>query len=105
MMRLLFLLLPLVFATSTGDLQTTLQEFCKFLYGLVGDIAFIMILLSSLIYSIAQTLPADPRARATVYAQHLLVGAFVGIILLILIPSLVGIMIGKSFDPTNCNFV
>ncbi len=102
MKRGIFLFLLVI--TYAGSLKATLEDFCNFLYGLVTDIAFIMIVLASVIYGASQMLPADPRARAVVYAQNLLVGAFVGIILLILIPSIVGIMIGKSFDPNTCQF-
>lgn len=90
---------------AQGNLANTLSETCTFLYDVVGSIAFIMILLSSISYGISQVLPADPRAKVLVYGQNLFVGAILGIILLLIIPEIITVLIGaRSFNPQNCTF-
>ncbi len=104
-MKLILLLILLLYTNSQSqNLSSTLQGFCTFLYDIIGLVAFIMILLSSIVYSISNVLPADPRAKATVYAQNLFVGAILGIILLVLIPEILGAMIGGTFDASQCSF-
>ncbi|MCS7122906.1 MAG: hypothetical protein NZ908_03055 [Candidatus Micrarchaeota archaeon] len=90
---------------GSNNLANTLSQTCTFLYDVVGSIAFIMILLSSISYAISQVLPADPRAKVLVYGQNLFVGAILGIILLLIIPEIIAVLIGaRSFNPQNCTF-
>ncbi|RME79206.1 MAG: hypothetical protein D6769_03035 [Methanobacteriota archaeon] len=90
---------------SPSNLQTALQGLCQFLFDIVGDLAMVMILLSSVSYAAAQIFSAEMRARVIVWSQSLLQGAFIGILMVILVPWLLGVMLGKSFDVNNCTFV
>lgn len=102
---LIYLILFIVSYSGSNNLSTVLSQTCTFLYDIVGNIAFIMILISSISYGISQVLPADPRAKVLVYGQNLFVGAILGIILLLIIPEIISILIGaSSFDPSNCTF-
>ncbi len=103
---MLIYLLFLFFSYSSGsNLSNVLSQTCTFLYDIVGNIAFIMILLSSISYGISQVLPADPRAKVLVYGQNLFVGAILGIILLLIIPEIISTLIGaNSFDSSSCTF-
>lgn len=99
------LFLTVLSIAGGGNLASALTTTCSFLYDIVGSIAFIMILISSISYGISQVLPSDPRARVLVYGQNLFVGAILGIILLLIIPEIIATLIGKgSFDPTSCTF-
>jgi len=102
----LFLFLVFVAIGNSGDsnLQTTLQDFCRFLFGIVADLASVMIVLSSISYTAGQMLGAELRARATVWSQSMLAGAVIGLVLLIIVPYILGILIGKTWNADNCNF-
>jgi len=97
-------LLSLAFASSTTDLQTLLQEFCTFMYGVVGQLAMVMILLSSIVFSLGQMLGAEMRARMVVWAHNLFMGAITGVLLAVILPWALGVVIGGTFDPDTCEF-
>jgi len=100
------LLLPLVFSGggSATDLETLLRDFCTFMYDIVGQVAMVMILLSSIVFSLGQFLGAEQRARMVVWAHNLFMGAITGILLAVLLPWALGTVIGGSFDPNTCTF-
>jgi hypothetical protein len=85
---------------STRTLQTTLQQFCTFLFDVVGTLISVMVVLSSISYTAGQMLGAELRARAVLWSQSMLSGAVIGILLIILVPYL----IGKTWDQRQCNF-
>jgi hypothetical protein len=101
-LRLILFLVSLSFAQA--NLQQTLSDVCKFLYDIVGSIAFLMILLASIVHTLGQMFPAEIRARANVYSWNLVVGAFIGVLILILVPWLIGELTGLTFNPNNCTF-
>ena len=98
------LLLSLAFSTST-TLEDALRDLCNALYDYVGTVAFIMILLSSIVFALGQMFGAETRARANVWATSMLTGAITGIILIVLVPSFLAWLLGfSSFDPNTCTF-
>ena len=100
----LFLLL-FSLSFSASSLQDILKDLCEFLYSIVAEVAFLMILLSSIIYSASQFFGAELRARGTVWATSMFAGAIMGIVLSILLPWIVGLLLGySSFDPNTCSF-
>lgn len=102
---LIYLFFILFTFAQNNNLAGVLSQTCTFLYDIVGTIAFIMILLSSISYGVSQVLPADPRAKILVYGQNLFVGAILGIILLLIIPEIIATLIGaSSFNPNDCTF-
>jgi hypothetical protein len=98
-----FLILSLASAQTT-DLQTTLESFCSFLYGLVGQLAFVMVVLSSMVFTAGQFFGAETRARMAVWANSMLIGAITGILMVILVPWFLGMLINTSFNATDCSF-
>lgn len=88
-----------------GDLQKALSCLCIALYDYVSIVAFIMILISSIVYALGQMFGAETRARANVWATSMLTGAIIGIILIVLVPAFLASLLGLgSFDPNNCTF-
>ncbi len=105
MKRLLIALffISLIFAQAT-NLQVALRQFCEFLYNIVGEVAVLMILLSSIVYTGGQFFGAETRARANVWATNMLTGAIIGIVIIILLPGFLAAMVGGSYSG-GCNFV
>ncbi|MEM4295525.1 MAG: hypothetical protein QXI89_01915 [Candidatus Anstonellales archaeon] len=89
---------------AQSQLQQTLQGFCTFLFDVVGTLASVMIVLSSIAYTAGQFLGAELRARATVWSQSMLSGAVIGILLIIIVPYILGVLIGKTWDSATCTF-
>ena len=103
--RLLFLfaIIALAFAQTT-NLEKTLQDLCTFLYDVVGSLAFLMVLMGSVVHAAGQMFPAEYRARANVYSWNLVMGAFIGILIIILVPWIIGLLAGMDFDANSCTF-
>lgn len=91
-------------AFSATDLETLLRDFCTFMYDIVGQLAMIMILMSSTVFSLGQLLGAEMRARMVVWAHNLFMGAITGVLLAVLLPWALGQIVGGSFDPATCQF-
>jgi hypothetical protein len=90
--------------SSNTSLQTALQGFCTLLYGLVGQLAFVMVLLSSIVFTAGQLFGAETRARMSVWANSMLIGAITGILMVILVPWFLGILISTDFSAADCSF-
>ncbi len=90
-----------------GDLEAVLKDFCEVLYTWVGELAFILILLSSIIFALGQMFGAETRARANVWATNMLTGAIIGIVIVVLLPSIMAMLLGLQYDPNGgaCSFV
>ena len=100
----IIILTTIIFAQTT-TLEQALQDFCKFMYDLVGTVAMIMVLLSSIVFAVGQLFGAETRARANVWATSMITGAIIGILLTVLLPWFLAKMLGQSgFDAANCTF-
>lgn len=98
-----FFFVTILFAQTT-NLTVALKNFCDFLYNIVGEVAILMILLSSIVYTGGQFFGAETRARANVWATNMLTGAIIGIVIIVLLPGFLAAMIGGSYSG-GCNFV
>jgi len=63
---------------------------------LMGAIVFALIIMAAIIYAAGQVLGAETRARASVWATAMIVGAVIGIIIFVLLPNILGIMLGQN---------
>ena len=102
-----FLILSFAFAGSTPpdtSLEGALQGFCTLLYGIVGQLAFVMVVLSSIVFTAGQFFGAEARARMSVWANSMLIGAITGILMVILVPWFLGMLIGTEFHADCCTF-
>ena len=63
---------------------------------LMGAIVFALIIMAAIIYAAGQVLGAETRARASVWATAMIVGAVIGIIIFVLLPNILGMMLGQN---------
>lgn len=63
---------------------------------LMGAIVFALIIMAAIVYAAGQVLGAETRARASVWATAMIVGAVIGIIIFVLVPSILEVMLGQS---------
>jgi Na+-driven multidrug efflux pump len=108
MKKTLALALLLVFAATAvaDELETALSGFCTDLYSYVGDLAFIMILMSAIVFAVGQFFGSEARARANVWANSMFIGALIGLIMVILVPWFLGLLLGSdlTFNASDCTF-
>ncbi|MCX6768476.1 MAG: hypothetical protein NTY83_01370 [Candidatus Micrarchaeota archaeon] len=63
---------------------------------LMGAIVFALIIMAAIIYAAGQVLGAETRARASVWATAMIVGAVIGIIIFVLLPNILGMMLNQN---------
>lgn len=85
-----------------ANLTEALTCLCTALYEYVSIVAFMMIVLSSIVYALGQLFGAETRARANVWATSMLTGAIIGVILIVIVPGFLASVLGVSFNPNTC---
>jgi hypothetical protein len=69
-----------------------LYELCSIIHILISSIAMLLILCSGAVYAGGQLLGAETRARANVWAAGMLAGAIIGVLIVLIAPSIFDIM-------------
>lgn len=82
-----------------GGLSTALKTLCEGIKGLIPIVAFLMIVSAGVIYAAGQLLGAETRARASVWATAMLVGAVIGLLIVVITPPILTAM--YSSDATT----
>ena len=103
----LIILLSVTFAepaSSTATLQQAMAQLCRDARTLLAAGAMILIVLAAAVYAIGQVVGAETRARASVWATSMLVGAVIGIVIYLIVPALIETLmgdysLGSSDDP------
>lgn len=88
----------LLATTPLGSLQTALETLCSDIESIVPIVAFIMILAAGVIYAVGQLMGAETRARASVWATAMFVGAIIGILIVVITPKVLGSIYGSEFS-------
>ena len=103
-------LLPIVFAgggeTTGGDtIVAALSAMCVLAQQILGAGIILMIILAGSIYAVGQIMGAETRARASVWATAMITGAVIGALIYILVPWILGIILGSGDAGGNtCDF-
>lgn len=63
---------------------------------LMGAIVFALVIMAAIVYAAGQVLGAETRSRASVWATAMIVGAVIGIIIFVLLPSILETMLNQS---------
>lgn len=97
------LLLGLAFATpavASGSTSTIASGMCQ-LYSVVQQllavVVFILIVVAAIIYAAGQVMGAETRARASVWATSMIIGAVIGIVIYIVVPMVLQTMLSTDF--------
>ena len=109
-MVLLILLLnfaPVTFAEN--EICCAMQEMCAQAQTFLVFAAMMLIILAGAVYAIGQIMGAETRARASVWATSMLIGALIGLVIYLVVPAIIRQLTpdisGVTMDETNpCNF-
>ncbi len=69
---------------------------------ILGAVIFVLIVLAAVVYAAGQVMGAETRARASVWATSMIVGAVIGIIIYVLVPVIIGAMLGQTWTSDTC---
>ncbi len=103
-MLLMGLMASVGFATSgnVNAIQSGLCELYSMVSSLLAVVVFILIVVAAIIYAAGQVMGAETRARASVWATSMIIGAVIGIVIYLLVPIILGTMLGESDLTTKC---
>lgn len=91
-----FAFLGTVIGTNATDLSTSLSSIRDSISNLIPVVSLMMIVLAGLIYGIGQVMGAEIRGRSAVWAQALLIGAILGLVIAAMAQPLVDLFSGAS---------
>ena len=90
------LVLGIVSAQDTASLSSALQFLCDLFYNLLPMGVLVLVTLAGLIFAVGQTMGAETRARANVWATNMLIGALIAGAVIIIVPPAVDILLGNT---------
>lgn len=102
---LAFVVMSSIVAASPGgiaNLQTALTNLCSDIKSLIPIVSFLMIIAAGVIYASGQLLGAETRARASVWATAMIVGAFIGLVIVVITPGLLSTLYGSATTEFSC---
>lgn len=106
MLALLVVCASLAFAADSGgfvNLSTALSSLCNGIKTVIPIISFLLIIAAGAVYAGGQVLGAETRARASVWATAMLVGAFIGLIIILVAPVVINAMLPSyTTGVTSC---
>jgi hypothetical protein len=85
---------------TTANLSQSLSSIQDQISSIIPVVALMMIVLAGLIYGIGQVMGAEMRGRAAVWAQALLIGAILGLVIAAMAGPLVGLFSGAALITT-----
>ena len=88
-----------VHAGSFTQIESAVWDLYVTVNNIVNIVIIMMIILAAITYAGGQALGSETRARATVWATTMVVGAIIGVGIKVLLPTIMGIL-----DPTNSAF-
>ena len=94
---MLLCLLAVGFAQESPEgIKTGVCLLAEYARSLMGAIVFALVIMAAIVYAAGQVLGAETRARASVWATAMIVGAVIGIIIFVLVPGILGAMLNQD---------
>jgi hypothetical protein len=108
-MILLILLLNFCSVAFAQEICCAMQEMCRQAQTFLVFAAMMLIILAGAVYAIGQVMGAETRARASVWATSMLVGALIGLVIYLVVPAIIRQLLPTEIDveiaaEDPCNF-
>ena len=81
---------------KTKSIESGLCELYNMVNQLLAVVVFVLIVTAAIVYAAGQVMGAETRARASVWATSMIIGALIGIMIYLLVPTILGTMLGGS---------
>lgn len=88
---------------SADDIETGICQLYTTVNTILGAVIFVLIVLAAVVYAAGQVMGAETRARASVWATSMIVGAVIGIIIYVLVPPILTTMLQGSDVTVACS--
>lgn len=83
-------------AVGANQISNALRQLCNDARSLLFIAAIMLVILAAVTYSAGQVLGAETRARASVWATSMMIGAIIGIIIYVILPPVIGTLAGTN---------
>ncbi|MCP4648213.1 MAG: hypothetical protein GY852_10870 [bacterium] len=87
-----------VVAATTTSIQAGLCELYTLVNTVLVVVIFLLIVAAAVVYAGGQLLGAETRARASVWATSMFIGALIGVLIYVILPMIVNTMMGTTID-------
>jgi hypothetical protein len=91
--------------SGADEIEAGLCELYCLVKSALTIVVFLMIVAAAIIYAGGQILGAETRARASVWATSMFIGALIGVLIYIIMPLVLGVMdpsIATAGGPSAC---
>ena len=96
LMSMLFGVLSAGPATDVSSISAGLCQLYIMVQQLLAVVVFVLIVVAAIIYAAGQIMGAETRARASVWATSMIIGAVIGIVIYLLVPMILGTMLAQD---------
>lgn len=83
---------------SAADLRTALRDLCTMTRNVLFVSAILLVVVGAAVYAIGQMLGSETRARATVWATSMFVGAIIGILIYVIVPGFLETLLSNGIE-------
>lgn len=88
---ILVMLLSFANVMFAGDnIYNALKELCTQAQALLGVTAVVLAVVAAIVYAAGQIMGAETRARASVWATSMIIGAIIGLVIYLILPVVIG---------------
>ncbi len=85
-------------AFAQQEICCAMQAMCRQAQTFLVFAAMMLIILAGAVYAIGQIMGAETRARASVWATSMLIGALIGLIIYLVVPIIIRQLIPQDID-------
>ena len=96
------MLFGLVAADATDSVSAGLCELYNLVKSVLVIVIFLLVVTAAIVYAGGQLLGAETRARASVWATSMFIGALIGVLIYIIMPMIIEAMIPGYNINTVC---
>ncbi len=90
------------YSSAHASITGALSVFCDIFRNVLPMVMLVALLLAGLIFAAGQTMGAETRARANVWATNLLTGAVIAGVVYLVAPAVIQALMGGTINLNNC---
>ncbi|MBD3397500.1 hypothetical protein GF412_00210 [Candidatus Micrarchaeota archaeon] len=84
--------------SATTDIKSGICELYDLVKSVLVVVIFLLIVAAAIVYAGGQLLGAETRARASVWATSMFIGALIGVLIYVIMPMILNAMMGTSIN-------
>ncbi len=97
---LMLIFAGVVMASSdpAAKLENAIDQLCGTAIAILGAAVMLLVVLAAVVYGIGQVMGAETRARASVWATSMIIGAVIALIIYVVLPTVLATLMGENIE-------